>query len=331
MSTPPVQVFNPVSVSAVGVNDYWVIGYITADSGLNGITMMKTTDAGQHFTKVASPSAFVAQMGAKVPRGTPIVSDIRFGDTNNGWAYGGSLFTTTDGGASWSPTASVPGNVVDLAAASGDVWAVADNEASGSPSYSLFHATYGTGGTGAWTKVHLSTTSFDSVVVIDKTAYVVAATEPTQQGTLVTISNGGSTVRSTRGPCGAQEGGALSVAGDRSLWALCTGGHTSTEYVSSDQGTNWASAQFPLVTYVIGGVDSGHAVVYDDTELDLITLTGSSPVPPAPGSAASPAASFIGFTTTKIGLLVASKQNSTPSQLWRTTDAGHTWTVVHLG
>lgn len=330
-STPPVQVFNPVSVSAVGVNDYWVLGYITADSGPDGITIMKTTDAGQHFTKVGSPSAFVAQMGARVPPDTPTVSDVRFGDTNNGWSYGASLFATADGGASWSAVTGVPGNVVDLAAASGDVWAVADNEASGSPSSSLFHATYGTGGTGAWTKVNLSTTAFDNVVVIKNNAYVIASIGPTQQGIFVTITSSGATVTSTRGPCGPQAGGVLSVAGDGSLWALCTGGHTTTELVSTDRGASWAPAQFPLVTYSIGGVDSSHAVVYDDTELDLITLTASSPVPPAPGSVPSPAASFIGFTTTNIGFLIASMQNSTPPQLWRTTDGGHTWTVVNLG
>ena len=28
-------------------------------------------------------------MNASGPPGTPMVSEIRFGDTNNGWAYGG--------------------------------------------------------------------------------------------------------------------------------------------------------------------------------------------------------------------------------------------------
>jgi photosystem II stability/assembly factor-like uncharacterized protein len=330
VSTPPVQVFNPVSVSAVGVNDYWVLGYITADSGPDGITIMKTTDAGQHFTKVGSPSAFVAQMNAKVPPGTPMVSDIRFGDLNNGWVYGGNLFTTSDGGTSWSAVSGVPGSVVDLAAASGNVWAVSDDESSGSPSYSLFHATYGTGGTTAWAKVGLNTTSFSNVVVIKKNAYLLAATAPTQPGIFVTITNGGANVSSTSGPCGVQATGVLSVAGDGSLWALCTSGHTTTELVSTDAGAHWSAAQFPLVTYSIGGVDSTHVVVYDDTELDLITLTSSSPVPVAPGSVAAPGVSFIGFTTTKIGFLVASMQNATPSQLWRTADGGSTWSVVQF-
>ena len=52
---PPVQVFNPVSVSAISVNDYWVLGYISADSGPNGINIRKTTDAGQHFPTVGIP------------------------------------------------------------------------------------------------------------------------------------------------------------------------------------------------------------------------------------------------------------------------------------
>jgi len=310
------------------VNDYWVLGYISANSGPNGISIRKTTDAGQHFTTVGHPAAFVAQMNARVPPGTPMVSDIRFGDTNNGWAYGGNLFATKDGGTSWSPVTGVPGTVVDLAAASGNVWAVADNESSGSPSYSLFHATYSAGGTSAWAKVRLNTTSFANVVVIKKSAYLLASTAPTQPGIFVTITNGGATVSSTSGPCTPESGGVLSVAGDGSLWALCTGGHTTTEFVSTDAGAHWAASQFPLVTYSIGGVDSSHAVVYDDTEIDMITLAASSPVPSAPGSVIAPGVSFIGFTTTKIGFLIASMQNSTPDQLWRTTDGGQTWAAV---
>jgi photosystem II stability/assembly factor-like uncharacterized protein len=327
-SIPPVQVFNPVSVSAISVNDYWVIGFITADSGPNGISIKKTTDGGLHFTTIGNPPAFVAQMNAKVPPGTPTVSDIRFGDANNGWAYGGNLFATSDGGMSWSAVTGVPGSVVDLAAASGNVWAVADNEASGSPSYSLFHATYSAGGTSAWAKVSLNTTSFVNVVVIKKSAYLLASTAPTQPGIFVTITNGGATVTSTSGPCAPQTGGVLSVAGDGSLWALCSSGHTTTEFVSTDGGAHWAAAQFPSVTYSIGGVDSTHAVVFDDRELDMITLTTSLPVPSAPGSVAAPGVDFIGFTTTKVGFLIASRQNSTPAQLWRTTDSGQTWTVV---
>ncbi|MDQ1495931.1 MAG: hypothetical protein QOG69_2414, partial [Actinomycetota bacterium] len=200
-STPPVRVFNPVSVSAVGVNEYWVLGYTTASSGPDGVTMMKTTDAGQHFAKVGSPSAFVGQMGTPVPLGTPTVSDIRFGDTNNGWAYGASLFATTDSGTSWAPVTDVPGNVVDLAAASGNVWAVSDIVTNGTDSHSLYHATYGTTGTSAWAKVKLGSTSFDNVVVIKKTAYLLASAGPTQQGIFVTITNGGNAVASRPGPC----------------------------------------------------------------------------------------------------------------------------------
>ena len=330
-SSPPTKVFNPVSVSAISLNDYWVLGYnTTSDGGIDSATIMRTTDAGQHFTTIGSPDVYVAESPVRPPPTVVEISDIRFGDSNNGWAYGGGLFKTADGGASWSQVTGVPGNVVDLAAANGDVWAVADNESSGSPSYSLLHASYGSGGTGAWTKVNLSTTSFVNVVVIKNTAYLLGATAPTHQGVFVTVTNGGAAVSSTSGPCGPQASGVLSVAGDGALWALCTSGHTTTELVSTDQGAHWAASQFPLVTYSIGGVDSSHAVVFDDRELDMITLTASLPLPSAPGSVAAPGIGFIGFTTTKVGFLIASMQNSTPDQLWRTSDGGLTWSVVQV-
>jgi len=326
--SPPTEMFNPVSVSAISVNDYWVLGY--TQSGVSTTTtVLRTTDGGKTFSSVGSPNAIIGTI-SRGPPGTEskVISDIRFGDTTNGWVYGNHLFETANGGVSWSPVTGVPGNVVDLAAASGNVWAVADNEVSGSPSYSLFHATYGAGGTSAWAKVTLSTSSFANVVVIKKAAYLLASTTPTQPGILVTITNGGAAVSSTSGPCTAQTGGVLSVAGDGSLWALCSTGHSSTEFVSADRGLHWAPSQFPSVTYSIGGIDSTHAVVFDDRELDMITLTTSSPVPSAPGSIAAPSIGFIGFTTTKVGFLIASMQNVTPDQLWRTTDGGQTWSAV---
>jgi hypothetical protein len=127
----------------------------------------------------------------------------------------------------------------------------------------------------------------------------------------------------------AQDVGSLSVAGDGSLWALCLSGsgHSSAEFVSADQGAHWAQSTFPLVTYLIGGVDATHAVVYDDRELDLISLSGGSPVGSPPNATSAAAAGFIGFTTNKVGFLIAYVQQ-TGNQLWRTTDGGKTWAVV---
>ena len=329
-STPPVQVFNPVSVSAISVNDYWVLGYITADSGPNGISIRKTTDAGQHFTTVGHPAAFVAQMNARVPPGTPMVSDVRFGDTNNGWAYGGNLFATEDGGTSWSPVTGVPGSVVDLAAASGNVWAISDVIANGTDTYSLYHATYGASGTSAWARVDLGVTPAGgptSVAVINKTAYVLEGSGSQQK--TYGITNGGGNHTTQPGPCATMPtlgGGELSVAGDGSLWAWCTSGHESGVFVSADNAVHW-QGMVRTTTLSVGGIDSSHAVVSDGTSIGILTLGHSVTTPTIPDTSGQPDAAFVGFTTTQIGFVVTGALQS-PTELWRTTAGGQTWSVV---
>ena len=61
----------------------------------------------------------------------------------------------------------------------------------------------------------------------------------------------------------------------------------------------------------------------------MITLDGSSPVPSAPvPESPRHGVGFIGFTTTSVGFIIANMQNSSPGQLWRTTDGGQTWAAV---
>lgn len=308
-----------------------MLGYITADSGTDGIEIMKTTDAGQHFAAVGHPAAFVAQMGVRGPPGVQFVSDIRFGDTTNGWAYGGNLFATDDGGASWSAVAGIPGSVVDLAAASGNVWAIGDVTTGSSDTYSLYHATYGTSGTSAWTRVDLGavpTGSQPSVVVIKKTAYVLEGSGSQQQTYVVT--NGGSSFVTQAGPCATAPtlgAGQLSVAGDGSLWAWCTAGHESGVYVSVDGAAHW-QGMIRTTTTSVGGIDSSHVVVSDGTSVAILTLGGAVATPTLPATSTQPDATFIGFTTSLVGFAVVSRQASSPYALWRTADGGQTWTAI---
>ena len=84
----------------------------------------KTTDAGDQLRDVGHPAAFVAQMPASVPPDTPTLfrHPIRRQPPTAGYTAASSL-RPADGGMSWSAVTGVPGTVVDLAAASGNVWA----------------------------------------------------------------------------------------------------------------------------------------------------------------------------------------------------------------
>ncbi|HEX5297099.1 MAG TPA: hypothetical protein VFW50_08940 [Streptosporangiaceae bacterium] len=91
--------FRPTSVTFVSKRTGWVIG----QAGSPGhcatqycTSMARTTDAGRSWSGVPAPLA-----GA--PDGATGVSQIRFLNLNDGWAFGPGLFVTHTGGQTWTP------------------------------------------------------------------------------------------------------------------------------------------------------------------------------------------------------------------------------------
>jgi photosystem II stability/assembly factor-like uncharacterized protein len=90
--------FRPTSVTFVGLHTGFVIG----QAGTPGhcatsycTSVARTDDAGRTWTGVPAPLA-------GVPDGAAGVSQIRFLNTSDGWAFGPELFATHDGGHTWS-------------------------------------------------------------------------------------------------------------------------------------------------------------------------------------------------------------------------------------
>ncbi|MDQ1485982.1 MAG: hypothetical protein QOJ62_1675, partial [Actinomycetota bacterium] len=243
------SVFNPVSVTAVSADAFWVLGYTTTTStdgyGI-ATSIRRTTDGGQHFTTVGAPDMLVAQAPMSRPPGAPTVSDIRFGDPNDGWAYGRALYATADGGTSWSQVTEIAGGVVDLVAANGVAWAVVDLS-SGSPSpagrthYALYSTGYGHGQQ-QWKPVQLPIELGDtqpSIVDQDGTVTVLAS-GPLRTGYVghaLVASPGGPFIDHT-GPCLQDMGGHLSNS-KNAIWAVCPTGHAAGLQISTDRGATW--------------------------------------------------------------------------------------------
>ena len=256
------------------------------------------------------------------------VRDVRFGDAQNGWLYGGALYATHDGGATWAVDPSLPNAVIDVAAESGNVWAVALSATSSGELYGLYHATYGSGGATAWSQVQLGPlVGQPSLAVIKRTAYLVEGADARQVTYLIT--NGGNTYVTRPGPCSKTAtglgSGTLSVSGDGSLWGWCTAGHVSVLEVSTDGATHW-QGQVGNTTTSVGGVDSSRAIVSDGARLTAVTLGQAETTPAIPDARGQTDARFIGFTTTKIGFLI--DYSLAGAELWRTTDSGQTWAAV---
>ena len=300
-----------------------------------------TTDGGATFTRMGrtTDGSAMPAIDTNAESGAT-VRDVRFGDSENGWLYGGALYATHDGGATWAPDNSLPNDIVDVAAANGEVWAIALGVVGSAESYGLYHATYGPSGTGQWTAVKLPIelgSTQPSIVDQDGTVTVMASglQRSGNHGHVLVASPGGA-FADYAGPCSQDLGGYLSnsVAG---IWAVCPTGHMAGVAVSTDRGVTWNNvSNLPPPSFPdpgrggIGAVDDAHAFVYDLATSSLVGVTvGGSPVRVTVGPTAVAGTAFIGFTTTNVGFAIVYDQNS-GSELWRTTDGGQTWAVVAL-
>src|SRR5450432_3008012 len=251
--------FTPISVTAVNDKTYWVLGTQQCGSVLC-TAIVNSTDAGAHFIEITAPHAATIS----IDNSTRPVFNLRFADSDNGWAYGDALWTTADGGITWADTSLPAGSVKDLeaarnpGAAAGTAWAVVQPIPFTS-GYQLWQAPYATGsGTGSWQQVDLGSDppggSAPSLVVKGATAYLVAADAKNVSHLYVASAGVATTVHPA--PCGPA-GSDLS-AGVGSLWAACTVAGAPAAEVSTDGGITWRAVSTPSAYAVgaLGGVDA---------------------------------------------------------------------------
>ncbi len=331
--------FVPMSVTATTMNGntYLVLGHAPCAAG-TCTALVKTTDGGKTFTTVGAPPAQLVPdaPGNNDVFGQNTISDIRFVDANNGWAFGGALWQTTDGGKTWA-RAAIPGSVQQLAVASGRAWAIVFTDASATgagPTYRVFSATYPDD---TWLPADSAGTFGPAEPVL-----ALQGTQATVLGGnlhAVTAVSGPASFTSTVPPPCTPSGGTESPLSPTTgaLWLACPDGGTSGVYVLRTGDTSWstAAAQLSGKQISVGAVDAMHAIVgidgkllryYSDPAATSVPAA-SAPTPVAyPSVPASTVWPFIGFTNNTDGFAVAIVNGT--RQLWRTTDAGSTWSIV---
>jgi hypothetical protein len=331
--------FTPVSVSAVGLNDYWVLGYTTTKSADGfGVTstVEQTTDGGQHFTIDTTPPAFVAQAPIKLAPDATTISQIRFGDAKDGWTFGSKLFSTTDAGTSWTAVNGISGGVVDLVAANNTAWALVQTSSSTSASsptvsnqYALWSTSYGKGAQ-SWSPVALpiSLGSTTPGIVDQDGTVTLMASGPSRTGNKVhvLIGTAGKPFTDHTGPCEQDLGGTLSNS-KKAIWAVCPHGNGASLYVSADSGATWTASKANVEvenSAAVGAIDDATAVVFDAANQRLTRITGNVA---SPTNLTADDVSFVGFTNPTVGFAVA-LGDDLATQLERTTDGGATWSAV---
>jgi len=333
--------FRPSSVTFIGTQTGWVIG----QAGTPGHC------ATQYCTSVAwTLNAGRTWMGLPAPLTGPAdgatgVSQIRFLNGLDGWAFGPALYATHDGGHDWTPVNTHGLRVTDLETVDGRAFA-------------LFAACTGTGPAFAgqctrytlysspaaaddWTPVGAATSGLSgaaaSMMLTETRGYLLAPDRMLYSGPV----NGAAWQPVARIPCpvgqplaGGQPTGALLAAANTAnlVLACASSSAPGTQqakqvFTSADGGLTWQNAgaapSLGLATSVAATPD-GTYVLATGQGID-VRPAGSGAWRAATLTGPMPAGGFgyVGMTTDAQG--IALPADPTAGTVWFTFDGGQTW------
>ena len=346
---PPVPAdFRATSITLIGTETGWVIGQASTPGNCATqycTSVARTDNQGQSWQGVHAPLT-----GA--PDGSTGVSQIRFLNEQNGWAFGPQLWATHDSGHSWAQVPLGGQRVISLETVGSEAFAVAGtctgsgaNYATGCTSYSLY-ASPAT--VNAWQPVPgMSSVSLPagspgaaSLVLTSNTGYFY-----TPSGTILSGPVSGTqawtAVSQAAPPCGpgsaqitGQPAGGLRAAagpdgGNLALaCAAAPSGATSqqvTLYTSATNGTSW-QRQGQLT---LAGGQAMSLAAGPGGEM-LLGWSGGIQVSHNNGvtwqnteSQVSGGFDYVGLTTQTLGIAVPAQPQQ--QAVWFTQDGGGDW------
>jgi photosystem II stability/assembly factor-like uncharacterized protein len=335
----PAAGFSPTSVTFVGASVGAALGQ--APCGSRWCTSLaSTTSYGGLWYRMGAPPA-------GPPKGGSGVSQVRFLDTTNGWAFGPELWATHDGGAHWTRVDLARGRVIDLAAVKTRVFAVvgigctgagADYAAncmsvallSSPSSFDKWRVVPG-GGSGPETAGGLQIDGTNGFLLEGRTLFA----GPVTGGQWHRAGSGSPTEPACLRDARSLPGPALIAPSGASVYLACDAKQTAagparpgqlTLYLSGDAGRTWR-AQGPIRAQ---GTAASLAIAPTSGTLILATSRGiyysadgrtwrTSATTGGPRGGFS----FVGMTTMLRGVAVPA--DSRLHELFITTDGGVTW------
>lgn len=233
--TVPPPNFQPTSVTFVGDGKGGVVGAVIGQAGTPGhcatpdcTSLAGTSSYGTSWYGVSAPVA-------PGPDGSTGVSQLRFANLSDGWAYGPALYQTSNGGSSWAQENTHGQRVLDVEAVAGRAFAVFGTCSGAGPDYAARCTSYS-----LWTSVAGSTTWTAAGV---PAAYQQMASAASPDAPLLVISGG------TTGYLLTPSGAVLSGPAAGGSWQLadikapCAPGINAAGTTSSASTTGSASGQ----------------------------------------------------------------------------------------
>jgi photosystem II stability/assembly factor-like uncharacterized protein len=323
-SVAPDAGFGPTSITFVNDSVGAVLGRSPA-----GTSMAGTLDYGQSWKKVDAPPA-------GPPSGSSGVSQVRFLNGDNGWAFGPELYATHDGGATWARITGLGGRVIDLSTIGVEVYAVVatcsgsgSDFADGCTRFSLLSSAYNSDN---WQPVPgLADVTVRLPVrpgglqLTGQYGYLLAGSE-----LFAGSPSGGGWQRVTpsSGPVpaclsGTGPSGVIAPGANSDLYLICQG----ILYTSADAGQTWQKSG----PFTGQGRPASLAVAPSSGTLVAATKTGifysadqrtwhrAGTGGPAPAGGFS----FVGMTTTMQGVAIPAR--AALREIFLTGDGGLTW------
>jgi hypothetical protein len=350
---PPVpDNFRPTSVTFVSTRSGWVIGQARTPGHCATpfcTSVARTSDAGKTWTGVPTPMAGAAD-------GATGLSQLRFLNLDDGWAYGPQLFSTHTGGRTWTPVDTGGLRVTALETVGHRVFAVWASCTGDGPAYAVnctgFTLYSAPAAGGSWTRVGTSTTGLTDgraseaaqLVLTGSRGYLLAPGGALYAGP-VDGSGPWARVSSLAASCpvgppradGQPTGALLAAVDARDLVLACASASSganpsvSTQqkliYSSPDGGASWrqmGTAPARGVAFSLAASPSESVMLGTDQGIDLLPQGKINwQLAPLKGGAPSGGFGYVGMTTAEQG--IALPADPSDGTVWFTFDGGQTW------
>jgi hypothetical protein len=349
--------FRPTSVTFVGPRTGWVIGQALTPGHCASqfcTSVAVTRDAGKTWAGVPAPMAGPAD-------GSSGVSQIRFLDLKNGWAYGPQLYATHTAGKTWAQVDTGGLRVTALETVGDRVFAVWASCTGDGPAYAVnctrftLYSALASGGT--WAPVGASTTGLTNgaaseaaqLVLTGSRGYLLAPGGELYSGpvdgsgpwTRVSSLVASCPVGPARGN-GQPTGALLGAVNTRDLLLACLSASSGTSpsvstqqkyvYSSKNGGRSWAqmtTAPAAGVAFGLAASPTESVMLATDQGIDLLPA-GEMSWRTADVRGGAPAGGFryIGMTTDEQGIALPADPSA--GTVWFTFDGGQSWTASRL-
>jgi photosystem II stability/assembly factor-like uncharacterized protein len=301
--------FQPQSFTAIGEFTWWMSG--VAPCGNRAcLAIIRTTDGGRSFTRTPAPP-------------THNFSGIRFSNANDGYAFGPELWSTHDGGMSWTRV-SVPGTVLELAASGPYVFAIVSVGMHGRDE--LFRSPVGSDD---WTAMSLSSGPIYAGLWVQGNEVMLVSEAHGAAHFLMSYDDGTSFTASAPLPPSVARCNSPEVT-----WVACGSGMASGLWHSADGGLSFETGGVGspvLPNSMVFGAASDEVAVAGATQLYRTADGGrtyqSLHVPSAD------AWQYIGFTDPTHGVALGEFGHGRRerTRLYYTIDAGASYHLVPIG